>query len=138
MHRIVLTLITLCLACLTALAQSTFPQQEGDRVRYSATIEMPRGYLSGVCILLREGDTVKGSLFNEFGISALDFSYSLAKDKVKLHSVMAMLNKWYIKRVLKKDLRELMCSLQAGETTYSDKKYKIDYRFTLLEDETDE
>lgn len=126
------------LACLTATAQTTFPTQEGERVRYSASIEMPRGYLSGVCILLREDATIKGSLFNEFGISALDFSYSPDKDKVKLHSVMAMLNKWYIKRVLKKDLRALMHSLQAGETSYTDKKYKIDYRFTLLKDETDE
>lgn len=119
-------------------AQTTFPQGEGDRARFSATVEMSRGYLSGVCVLLREGDEVRGCLFNEFGISAIDFTYSVRKDKVRLHSVIAMLDRWYIRRVLKKDLRELMHRLQQGETTYRDERYKIDYRFTPLAEAPDD
>lgn len=123
---------------MSAQAQKTFPTEDGERTRYAATIEMPKGYISGVCIMLRESDDcVKGCFFNEFGISAIDFTYIPSKEKVKLHSVIAMLNKWYIRRVLRKDLRELIHCLQKGTTTYRDEKYKIDYRFTLLPDETD-
>lgn len=137
--RTFLLYVSLLLACLrpaVAAAQSTFPSAEGERARYTAVVEMPRGYISGVCILLREGGDVKGCLFNEFGLSAIDFTYNIKKDKVKLHSVMAMFDKWYIRRVLRRDLRELAHRLQKGETTYRDEKYKIDYRFTPLPDET--
>ena len=90
------------------------------------------GYVSGICILHRDGDTVHGSLFNEFGITALDFTYRLEKKKVKLHTVMPMMNKWYIRKVLKKDLRQLMTGLQNGETTWKDERYHIEYQLTPL------
>lgn len=119
--------------------QSFFPEETGMRMKYNAVIEMPKGYLSGICILLREEDEVKGCLFNEFGISALDFTYFPKKDKVKLHSVIAMMNKWYIKRILKRDLRSLFHELQTGNPVYQNRKYKIQYQFTpLQEDEVEE
>ncbi len=114
------------------LAQSHFPENSGDKVRYQATIEMKKGYMSGICILVNDSGVVKGSLFNEFGISALDFEYELEKKKVKLLSVIPMLNKWYIKWVLRKDLALLMERLRQDEGEYRDEKYKIDYKFTIL------
>lgn len=125
------------LLAITAAAQG-YPDKDGQRARYNAMIEMPKTYVSGVCIMLREGETVKGSLFNEFGISALDFIYNEQKDKVKLQNVMGMMNKWYIKKVLKKDLRALLKNLKSGVPTYTDEKYKINFTFTPLEDETTE
>lgn len=119
-------------------AQSVFPHTDGERTRYAATIEMQRGYLSGICILLREGDTIKGSLFNEFGISAIDFTYYINKDKVKLHSMLPMLDKWYMHRVLRHDLCELFHRLQEGETSYRNEHHKIDYQFIPLPNETDQ
>ena len=117
-----IAVLLLALTMTEVRAQGEFPSKEGDRVRYSALIEMPKAYLSGVCILLREDGVVKGSLFNEFGISALDFTYRLDKDKVKLHHVIKMLDRWYIKRVLKKDMRELIHRLQQGQPEYQNEK----------------
>lgn len=120
------------------MAQGEFPVHTGDRARYTALIEMPKAYLSGICILLREEEVLKGAVFNEFGISAIDFSYCTKKDKVKLHHVIKMLNRWYIRRILKKDLRELIHSLQQGGTQYRNEKYNINYKFTPLEEEENE
>lgn len=138
MRNFLLSVSLLMLAGVQAVAQTAFPETDGGRMRYNAVVEMPKGYLSGVCILLHEGNEVRGSFFNEFGISAIDFTYRTDKDKVKLHSVFAMLNKWYIKRVLRKDLRQLLHRLQQGETSYRNERYKIDYRFMPMNDETDE
>ena len=116
--------------------RATFPA-DGESIRYTAYIEHrmntdKQGYVSGICILHRDGNTVHGSLFNEFGITALDFTYRLEKKKVKLHTVMPMMNKWYIRKVLKKDLRQLMTGLQNGETTWKDERYHIEYQLTPL------
>lgn len=116
------------------LAQSLLPTQRGEKVRYAAYIEMPKGYVSGICILLNDSTEVKGSLFNEFGVTALDFSYLPAKDRVRLHHVIGMMDKWYIRRVLKRDLREVMHQLQQGQTSYRDEKYTITYQFTPVVD----
>ena len=97
---------------------------------------MPKAYISGVCILVRDFTEVKGSVFNEFGISAIDFSYHLKKDKVKIISVMNMIDKWYIRKVLKTDLRTLLHCLQKGETHYNDKKYKLNYTFIPMKEDT--
>lgn len=129
-----LLFISLMLSVVTGrlYAQVPFPSAEGESIRYTAYIEMSKGYVSGICILHREGDAIRGSLFNEFGITALDYSYNLTKKKVKLHTVMPMMNKWYIRKVLKKDLRQLMDCLQRGETTWKDERYHIVYQLTPL------
>lgn len=131
--RSCLLFISLLLSVLTSrlYAQTTFPA-DGESIRFTAYIEMEKGYVSGICILHRDGDTVHGSLFNEFGITALDFTYRLEKKKVKLHTVMPMMNKWYIRKVMKKDLRQLMTGLQNGETTWKDERYHIEYQLTPL------
>ena len=93
---------------------------------------MPRGYVSGMLVLLSEEECVKGSLFNEFGITALDFTYDRKKNKVKLHSVVKMMDRWYIRRVLRRDLREVLKGLELGDSIYEDKRYHIKYKFTPL------
>ena len=78
-----LTLLTALFS--VAMAQEvTFPDNTGSKVKYSALIEMPKGYISGICILYNDEGLVRGSIFNEFGISAIDFVYDTAKEKVKL------------------------------------------------------
>ena len=115
-------------------AQSTFPSAEGERAKYSAYIEMPKVYVSGICVLLQEDGLIKGSLFNEFGITALDFTYNPQRDKIKLHSVMKMMDKWYIRKVLKKDLRQVMKTLKEGQTEYTNQRRHIVYRFHGIEE----
>ena len=120
-------------------AQVCFPSTQGEKAKYSAYIDMPQGYVSGVCVLFNEGTVIQGSLFNEFGITALSFSYDIKKEKIKLYSVVKLMDKWYIKRILKKDLKQLMKCLQKGESVYQDEKYHITYSFSTLntEDEYD-
>ncbi len=116
----------------------TFPDSAGQKVRYSAMIEMKKGYLSGVCILAHDGEKINGCLFNEFGISAIDFVYFPKKKKVKLVSVIKMIDRWYIKKILKKDLAQVMESLSCGVYEYTNNKFKIDYHFKVLNDEIGE
>jgi hypothetical protein len=116
-------------------AQSTFPTKDGERIKYNAYIETPRAYISGISILLREGDQIKGSLFNEFGITALDFTYDPRRQKVKLHSVIMMMDKWYIRRVVRKDLAQLMICLQEGKTEYRNERRRINYQFRPIDNE---
>ena len=118
-------------------AQSLFPTGDGEKTKLDAMIEMPRGYISGICILMHDGSKVKGSLFNEFGISALDFVYDTSKDKVKITNVISFIDKWYIKRVLRKDLREVMHCLEKRQSEYKNHKRNIVYRFLALTNDTE-
>lgn len=116
-------------------AQATFPFFEGERVSYTAYIEMTDAYISGICILLKEDGIIKGCLFNEFGVTALDFTFNPERGKVTLHHVMKMMDKWYIRRVLRKDLAQMIICLQNGKTIYRNERRKITYQFTPLTDE---
>lgn len=115
-------------------AQATFPLNVGDKAKYAATIETPKAYLSGICMMYHdENNEIKGSIFNEFGISAIDFSYIEEKDKIKLHHVTKIMNKWYIKKVLRHDLRELIHQLKQGNDNYRNDRYHLSYQFTPME-----
>ena len=133
-----------CLLCVSLLVYSarlsaqTFPSSDGEQLRYSAYIELPKGYVSGICVLQHEGDVVKGCLFNEFGVTALDFTYCLQKQKVKLHDVLPAMDKWYIRRVLKKDLSQLMQQLQQGRTRYENQRRHITYQLTPISHDIEE
>lgn len=135
-----LPLISALCVFLTAIhteAQSLLPEKGGDRVRLSANIEMKGGYISGVCAMLRDDGQIKCSLFNEFGISALDFIYDTAKDKIKIMSAADFIDKWYIKRILKKDLKHIMHNMEEGRNTYINEKRNIHYEFIPLGDATE-
>jgi hypothetical protein len=117
-------------------AQSLLPQSAGEKARFTAVIEMPKGYMSGICVLLCDGDLIKGSMFNDFGITFMDFTFNQRKDKVKLLSVQKMMDKWYIRKILRRDLRLLFHAMREGKGEYRDEKYKMLFRFTqLTEDE---
>ena len=118
--------------------QHPLPDSIGSKMKYNATIEMKKGYLSGICMLIRDKDGYKGSIFNEFGISVLDFTYQPVTGKVKLENVIQLLDKWYIKRLLKQDLSQVIKNLQKGISIYDNKKYKIHYQFTEMEETMEE
>lgn len=118
--------------------QHPLPDSIGSKMKYNASIEMKKGYLSGICMLIRDKDGYKGSIFNEFGISVLDFTYQPVTGKVKLENVIQLLDKWYIKRLLKQDLSQVIKNLQNGISIYDNKKYKIHYQFTEMEETMEE
>lgn len=72
--------------------QHPLPDSIGSKMKYNASIEMKKGYLSGICMLIRDKDGYKGSIFNEFGISVLDFTYQPVTGKVKLENVIQLLD----------------------------------------------
>ena len=72
----------------------------GVKEKYATTIELPNGYLSGISVIKRETLCYRGVLFNEFGITALEFTYDPYKKKIRFAQLIAMLNKWYIRRLL--------------------------------------
>lgn len=116
-------------ACDTALACDT----ACSTARYAASITMPRGHISGVCMLQNCGNELRGCIFNEFGISAIDFVYTAGNRKVRLLSVVKMLDKWYIRRVLRRDLASAIDNLLAGRDTYVNARRGITYKFTPID-----
>lgn len=76
-----------------------------DSQRYAFQIETPKAFISGILITKVQDDCIIGSLINEFGVSAIDFSFNREKDKLKLINVVSFLNKWYIKKTLSTDLK---------------------------------
>ena len=114
----------LCIISNESFAQSLLPN-EGDSKEYQMTINMPKAYISGICVMANDGARVNGSIFNEFGLCMLSFSYLIEKDKVKILSAMKMINKWYIKRILRKDLLGVIKCLQNNNTVYEDSKHSI-------------
>ncbi len=73
--------------------------------RYTFQIETDKAFVSGLLLANESDKVINGSMINEFGVSAIDFTYSKKKQKVKLMNVVSFLNKWYIKMVLKNDLK---------------------------------
>ena len=105
----------------------------GVKEKFATTIELPNGYLSGISVIKRETLCYRGVLFNEFGITALEFTYDPYKKKIRFAQLIAMLNKWYIRRLLKKDLPYVMENLFRGISTYKNEKYHIIYQFSLMD-----
>lgn len=126
-----ISIVFLLSAVNPSYAQGILPDM-GESKKYTSCIEMSKGYISGICILKHEDDQIAGSIFNEFGISAVDFYFYIKKNKVKIISVMDMLDKWYIKKVLKKDLREVINNLANGKTEYNDNKHNLSFKFEPL------
>lgn len=102
----------LFLSSLVALLTFNLRANEVDSVihasplqKHTFQIETSNGFVSGVLLVSENDENINGSMINEFGVSAIDFSYSKKKQKVKLLNVVSFLDKWYIKQVLKKDIK---------------------------------
>lgn len=138
-YLLLISILLLPLMSLTVQAQDSLIAQQtplsdsiGCKTKYATTIELSKGYLSGITIMVREADVYHGVLFNEFGITALEFTYQPQTKKVELIEVIAMLDKWYIRRVLKNDLQHVMENLMKGNPTYKNEKYHISYKFLVM------
>lgn len=123
--------VLLALLPTVATAQNTFPQKDGESVRYNIQIEFREAYISGLCILSKQNDTIASSIVNEFGISLIDFVDDNHKGTVRICHITQKLNRWYIKRIFTKDLKEVLTVMQSGGNEYIDKKYKLKYTFSL-------
>ncbi len=124
-----------CATTTPANAQTFYPTDSTTTVRCNALIEIGKAYISGVCILKKEKTIIKGIIFNEFGITALSFIYDEQRDKVKLEDAIGPLRKWYIKRIIKKDLRTWFKQLKNGNNTYVNKRRNIVYTISAFNED---
>ncbi len=100
--------------------------------------------ITGICLARQTEQGLVGSVVNEFGIHFFDFTCT--DDRVKVSNVFSAMDKWYIRRVLKKDLR-LLAASKAYKTgrrrslslalpdsmSLQNNKYGITYRFERLQ-----
>lgn len=108
-------------------------------------LDTDRGGFCGVCVMEKQDNDIKGSLFNEFGITAFNFVYSVGNGKIKLVDVIPFLNRWYIKKIIKGDLKYLFDNIPVVRTseskgrrleiaddsvTLTNRKYNIVYTFS--------
>ena len=105
-----------------------------------------RGHeFTGLCIISQEADsTIVGTIVSELGVKAFDFTYT--NKKAKVLNVIAPLNKWYIRKVLRGDLAFILSNISEGKNadkkkrhmrfmpngdiSVSNDRYKIYYTFT--------
>ncbi|MCM1373035.1 MAG: hypothetical protein NC113_08900 [Bacteroides sp.] len=89
--------------------------------RYAVTMDMGKASLTGIMLVRQDDKNIKGSMVNEFGVSAMDFVYCETRDKLKFCHIVSFMDKWYIKRVLRQDLRFCLSILYNKE--YARKHY---------------
>ena len=98
--------------------------QSSPTLRYTFRIDLKGASLSGLLLLHDEGETINGCMINEFGVSAMDFTYNKKKRKVKLLKIVKFLDKWYIRMTLKRDIGVCLRAL-VGRADMEGKGYAI-------------
>ena len=140
----------LLMAVVAVAADYLLPLDEG-RQQYGVSITARGAEITGVCIVKTDAEGSRGAIVNEFGIHALDFMVSADRRKVKLLNVIAMMDRWYVRRVVKKDLRMLFNATADGEqgsgrtvtvepdgtVTLTNTRYKLKYSLKKLHDATE-
>ena len=71
--------------------------------QYNLLLQVRGNDLSGICVMKMVSPTeMVGTVINEFGLTAFDFEYK--EGKTKLSNLPPFLDKWYIRKILRKDL----------------------------------
>ena len=114
---------------------------------YHLTMQVRGHEITGICMMSQSADHgIMGTVINEFGMKAFDFIYD--NGKVQLLNIVAFLDKWYIRKVLKKDLAFILSQMDKGvdfekkprkilfkpngEVEVINSRYKIYYSFTPM------
>lgn len=111
------------------------------------TLERGSMLLTAICIVRQTDEGVVGTVVNEFGLRAFDFTCK--NNKVKVFNVMPMMDKWYIRKVLRTDLKVLTADHEVklgrkrkldlhlpDSMTLHDTRFGITYHFEQLIDKT--
>lgn len=92
-----------------------FPFNDNEPTRYTVTITFKNSSFSGICVVKQKDDIIVGTIVNEFGIRAFDFTVSLDRKHVKLLNVMKTLDKCLVRKTIARDLRQLFSSSSTDE-----------------------
>ena len=102
---------------------------------------------TGICVMnILSEKNIIGTIMNEFGVKAFDFTFNDGKTKV--FHVIGPLNKWYIRKILRKDFSFILSGIRQGRNLVQKKRtlsfqpdgeirvknnmYKICYTFTPM------
>lgn len=128
------------------------PGGDSEVRRWNINLSTPKAAVSGFFLIRDENDSIAGSIINEFGISLADFRFNPVSGKVKFINLTGFLNKWYLKKLLAKDLSLALkrlttpslsspkgydVSVSSDTVVIHNLKYDITYQFSPLSDETD-
>lgn len=132
--------------CGAAVLNNSLPTDDDVREVAFDMLMQARGHdITGFCIMNVSADgSVVGTVVNEVGVKAFDFTYSNGKGKVL--NVIGPLNKWYIRKVLSHDFTFILTNIWNGKDAKKKKRsmtiqpngdilvensrYKISYTFT--------
>lgn len=103
--------------------------------------------LTAICIVRKTDAGLVGTVVNEFGLRAFDFECK--NNKVKVFNVMKPMDRWYIRKVLRADLKVLAADKDVklgrkrsldlhlpDSMTLHDRRYGITYSFEQLPEQT--
>ena len=74
--------------------------------RYRMELVRDKASISGIWIVKRMDDTWRGTLVNEFGMKMFDFICTA--NKCELQNMVAMVDKWYIKKTIAGDVQFML------------------------------
>ena len=143
--------LSLLLAVVCASAAGYLLPLDGHR-QYSVAMTIRGTQLSGLCLVRVSDEGYRGSIVNEFGIHALDFTLSPDRQRVRLYNLLPAMNRWYIKRVVRGDLKFLFNATQNPQrkgkrtvtvdsdqtVTLVNSKYRLKYSFLEINENDDE
>lgn len=84
-----------------------FPFAGDESTCYIVAITFKNASFSGICVVKNIGTQIAGTIVNEFGIRAFDFTMSQDRRRVKLLTVMKPLDKCLIRKAIARDLKRL-------------------------------
>lgn len=89
---------------------------DGDEsTRYTVAITFKTASFSGICVVKNIGTQIAGTIVNEFGIRAFDFTMNRDRRRVKLLAVMKPIDKCLIRKAIARDLKRLFNATTTDE-----------------------
>ena len=137
--------ILLLAVCQTAASQASYPLllNGQERAVWAFALERREVALTGICVVSQGEAGLAGTVVNEFGIKAFDFT--VRNGRMKLLNMAQPINRWYIRRTLRSDLRCLVApeprspgrkrslSLSLPDSiVLHNKRFDITYRFQRI------
>lgn len=138
--------------CLSAVSNSIVAESQlvEDTIarQYNVVIDARGKQITGLCMIeVQSNGNLVGTMVNEFGVKAFDFTRK--NGRIKLRNVFQKINKWYIRRVLRKDMEFLFDNISGendvskgkrhfrkstdGELIVTNEKYKLTYTLQEIE-----
>ena len=123
------------------------PCSATESKEYNLLMEVRGQEITAICMMNIEDDgSVVGTVVNEMGVKAFDFTY--ANGKAKVINVLGPLNKWYIRKVLRKDFSFILSNISKnqnvvwkkrsmtvspnGDIIIKNDRFNISYTFTPM------